>query len=499
MALECGCLACYRWVQQHLDRDEAEAPCTENDFENGSGYSMAPFGMAPAAATAAAAADTAAAAAAAAAPSPPSAAVHVVALRMGGAEVRVITYGAALQAVRVPGRGGAVDDVVLGFDSLQEYLSDANPFFGATVGRCAGRIGGVAGGGGGGGGGGADGARGSSSFALGGAICTLRGSDGGGGGISPSTNLHGGPRGFDKAVWRVAEMGREGEAVWVTLRHDSPDGDQGFPGALGVELSFRLRAVGAGGGVVGGGAGAEAAGSGSGGGGQAAAAAVELHLEYKARSSKATPVSLTNHSYWNLAGHGAAAGVGAHTVRMAPLRGWLQDDGSGSGVFTGAIGAAAGVHDWASADVALAPRLRDTAAQQPLWPHGDAYMLATADAPGFNPDQRAAARRLHPAVVVRDRASGRTMSVCSSEPVLQTYWSTLLDGVRGKGGRAYGRHGGLCLEMQRFANAVNVPAFPSCVVRPGTEYRQLTVHTFYVDGEGGDEGEGAQATDRSRA
>lgn len=490
MALECGCLACYRWVQQHLDRDEADAPCTENDFDNGSGYRMEPFGTMPAADTAAAAAaDTTAAAAA---PPPAAAAVHVVTLRMRGAEVRVISYGATLQAVRVPGRSGAVDDVVLGFDSLPEYLSDANPFFGATVGRCAGRIGG------GGGGGGADGARGSSSFALGDTLCTLRGSDGGGGGISPSTNLHGGPRGFDKAVWRVAEMGREGEAVWVTLRHNSPDGDQGFPGALGVELSYRLRAVGAVGALVG----AEAARSGGSRTSQAAAAAaVELHMEYKARCSKATPVSLTNHSYWNLAGHGAAAGVGigAHTVRMAPLRGWLQDDGSGSGVFTGAIGAAAGVHDWASADVALAPRLRDTEAQQPLWPHGDAYMLAAADAPGFHPDQRARARRLHPAAVVRDRASGRTMSVCSSEPVLQTYWSTLLDGVRGKGGRAYGRHGGLCLEMQRFANAVNVPAFPSSVVRPGTEYRQLTVHTFTVDGEGGEEGEGAQTTDRSRA
>ena len=357
----------------------------------------------------------------------------------------------------LPSRDGRSTDVVLGFDTLEEYVADS-PFFGATVGRCAGRIGGVPGSGA---------VVAASGFVLDGSLHQLGGCDGGGGGILPGTNVHGGPRGLDKAVWTVVEVGREGGAAWATFRIDSPCGDQGFPGKLGVELSYRLAA-------------------GMARGGDHDLQPVELHLDYRARSSKATPVSLTNHSYWNLAGHdavtadGAGAGLKGQTLRLAPLRGWLQDDGSGSGVFTGTIGDCSGIHDWASADVELGRRLQEVATAQPLWPHGDAYVLAASAMRGFDADTRAATRHLHLAATVRDPASGRTMQVHSSEPVVQTYFSTLLDCKRGKEGKAYGAHSGLCLEMQRFANAVNVPSFPSNVLQPGEEYRQLTVHTFSV-------------------
>ncbi len=177
-------------------------------------------------------------------------------LREDGLEVSVLAYGATIQAVRVPDRDGEVADVVLGFDDLAGYLG-AHPYFGATIGRFANRIG-------------------RARFALDGVEHRLPANDG------PSC-LHGGTVGFDHHLWSA----QHGPGESVQLRHTSPDGDMGFPGELTATVTFTVT-------------------------GQ------DLRVDYTAQTDRPTVVNLTNHSYFNLAA--SAAPVDRHEVRLAASR-----------------------------------------------------------------------------------------------------------------------------------------------------------------------------------
>jgi aldose 1-epimerase len=163
-----------------------------------------------------------------------------------GMEVKIITYGGIITSIRVPGRDGRIENVVLGFASLREYETKS-PYFGAITGRFANRI--------------AEG-----KFTLDGVTHQLDINNG-------PNSLHGGLKGFDKQVWAARELDSQGEAA-LELTYHSPDGDQKFPGALDVKVVYTL------------------------------SGANELHMDYSATTDKPTIVNLTNHSYFNLKGEG---------------------------------------------------------------------------------------------------------------------------------------------------------------------------------------------------
>ena len=191
---------------------------------------------------------------------PDGSAVERVILRAAnGFEARIITYGAALQALIVPDAEGGCDDVVLGYDDLEDYL-DNRKFFGATIGRYANRIA-------------------NARFVLEGEVVQLAANDG------PHA-LHGGIDGFDRQLWQIVEI-EEGAQPRVTLAHVSADGEEGYPGRLDVRANYRITAC------------------------------SELSVSFEARTDRPTIVNLTNHSFFNLEGATSGTDILDHRLTLA--------------------------------------------------------------------------------------------------------------------------------------------------------------------------------------
>jgi aldose 1-epimerase len=336
--------------------------------------------------------------------------VEMFTLRAGGLELRAITYGGTVVSLRAPDRDGTLGDIVLGHDTLNGYLQHS-PYFGAIVGRYGNRI-----------------AQGR--FALDGTTYQLARNDG-------RHHLHGGVRGFDKAIWRAAPRQSDGAAS-VSFTLVSPDGDEGYPGALEALVTYTLTARG------------------------------ELAVDYTARTDRPTVVNLTQHSYFDLSA-GRCASILEHelsvhadayvpvdaslipTGELAPVEGTPFDFRSPT-----RIGASIGEpHE----------QLRHAGG------YDHSYVLR----------RRAGDRSLAHAARVAEPTSGRTLDVYTTEPGMQFYSGNFLDGtIRGKDGRIYGHRGGFCLETQHFPDSPNQPSFPTTVLRPGEEYRSRTVFAFGV-------------------
>jgi aldose 1-epimerase len=330
-----------------------------------------------------------------------------------GLEMRVITYGAIIAALCTPDRDGRLDDVVLGHDELRGYL-DASPYFGAVVGRYANRI-----------------ARGR--FSLDGVTYQLPTNDG-------ANHLHGGVRGFDKVVWspRVVE-GEAGPALELTYR--SADGEEGYPGNLTATVTYSLTD------------------------------GDELAIDYVATTDRATPVSLAQHSYWNLAG-GRASDVLGHELTIHAGEFTPTD---ASLIPTGELASVAGTPFDFRTPVTVGARVGD--AHKQLRMAGGYDHNFVLQPPSGEPDGLRHAAHLH------DPITGRALDVRTSEPGMQFYSGNFLDGsIRGKGGRVYGHRAGLCLETQHFPDSPNNPDFPSAILRPGREYRSRTVVAFSTSG-----------------
>ena len=321
-----------------------------------------------------------------------------------GAVAKVITYGATLTELWVPDRAGKMGDVVLGFDNLQGYVGK-HPWFGATVGRVANRI-----------------AKGK--FTLDGHEYSLEIND------APN-NLHSGDRGLSHVVWR-AETLHEGHAAGVRLTYVSPDGDGGFPGNLSVEVVYRLTDEN------------------------------ELQIEYKASTDKATPVNLTNHSYFNLDG---GKDVLSHVLYLGADRYTPVD---ATLIPTGEIASVKGTPLDFTHPTAIGARIGEMKGN----PGGYDHNLVLAGGMGR---RELAARVVAP-------ASGRQMEVWTTEPAVQFYSGNFLDGtITGKRGVVYGKRSGFCLETQHYPDSVNHPNFPSIILRPGSVYRSETDYRFSTE------------------
>jgi aldose 1-epimerase len=319
-----------------------------------------------------------------------------------GLRARIMTYGATLVSLEVPDRAGQPGDVTLGYDNLEGYLA-ASPYFGATVGRYANRIG-------------------KARFVLDGVESKLAANNG-------PNHLHGGLKGFDKAIWRAtpfAEKDRRG----VKFEYSSRDGEEGYPGNLSASVTYTLTDDN------------------------------ELRLDYEAVTDKPTPVNLTHHSYFNLAGQGRGD-ILAHELMIAADAYTPVDEGL---IPTGEIQAVEGTPMDFTAPHAIGERIA-------LVPGGYDHNYVLNRAGGG----------MQLAAEVREPQSGRVMDVLTTEPGIQFYSGNFLDGtITGKDGRVYGKHAGFCLETQHFPDSPNKPNFPSTVLRPGETYRTSTVYRFLV-------------------
>lgn len=320
-----------------------------------------------------------------------------------GSTAKIITYGATLTELWVKDRSGKLGDVVLGFDNLQGYLGK-HPWFGATVGRVANRI--------------ANGR-----FKLDGREYSLEIND-------PPNNLHSGSKDLSRVVWK-AEPVHERNGAAVRFTYDSPEGDEGFPGRLLVTILYRLTDN------------------------------DELQLEYTAKTDKATPVNLTNHSYFNLNGNKDVLNevLQLNAEKYTPVDATL--------IPTGKIAPVAGTPLDFTHPTAIGAHIAEMKGD----PRGYDHNFVLAPETG----------KLKLAARVFDESSGRQMEVWTTEPGVQFYSGNFLDGsITGKRGVVYGKYSGFCLETQHFPNAVNQPAFPSVILRPPAIYSTQTIYKFSV-------------------
>jgi aldose 1-epimerase len=323
-----------------------------------------------------------------------------------GIEIKAMTYGAIITSWRVPDRAGQLADIVLGFDDPARYLKGDSPYFGAVVGRYANRIG-------------------KAQFALDGRTYTLAANDG-------INHLHGGKQGFDKALWD-AEAIKTSDGPGVAFSRTSPDGEEGYPGTLKVRVTYTLTDRNA------------------------------LLIAYEATTDKSTPVNLTQHSYFNLAGQGTGD-VLDHVLHINADRYTPVDK---TLIPTGELAPVEGTPFDFRKPTAIGDRIRS---EHPQLQFGGGYdhnwILAR---PGTG---------LSVAADVYEPKTGRTLQVRTTEPGLQFYSGNFLDGsLTGKEGRVYRQRYGFCLETQHFPDSPNKPGFPSTTLRPGETYRTRTVYT----------------------
>jgi aldose 1-epimerase len=326
----------------------------------------------------------------------------------GGLEVRVMTYGATLVSIKAPDRTGVLDDVVIGHDAVEGYLTRSR-FFGAAVGRYGNRIGG-------------------GQFTLDGRTYTLAKNNG-------PNHLHGGVKGFDKMVWQ-ASIAQDPRGPSVVFSRTSPDGEEGYPGALAVRIVYTVTAKN------------------------------ELVVDYHAATDKPTHVNLTNHSYFNLAGQ-ASGDITGHRLTLYADRYTPVDAGQ---IPTGEIAQVAGTPFDFRTEMTIGARI-DADHEQIRFGGGyDHNFVLNRSGAG-----------LMPAARLVDPGTGRTMDVSTTEPAIQFYSGNKLDGsIAGKGGHVYRSRAGVCLETQHYPDSPNKPQFPSTVVRPGTPLHSTTVFAFGV-------------------
>jgi aldose 1-epimerase len=322
-----------------------------------------------------------------------------------GASARILTFGGIVASLLIPDREGRVSDVTLGFNHLGGYVGK-HPYFGAIVGRIAGRV-----------------TRGR--ISAGGREYSLECNEG-------KNHLHGGQHGLDKRLWTVTSAQSEGGGASLALAYTSPDGEEGYPGTLEITVTYTLTPSNA------------------------------LIVETRATSDRPTPLSLSHHSYFNLAGEGSGTVLG-HEV-LIPADDYVPADGSLT------LSDRPERVEGSGADFRR-PRILGDALPDLLGSHGDLYVLRPSGALGPQSSTLAA--------LITEPRSGRTLGVYTDERCLQFYTGSGLDGTHaGKSGVPYAPFAGLCLECQGHPNASVVDGFGDIMVRPGEPQLRRTIYAF---------------------
>jgi len=328
---------------------------------------------------------------------PTGVAAEIYFLTAGGITAAVTDYGAALVRLLVPDSQGNLADVVLGYDDANGYRQ-GNAFLGATVGRNANRIKGAA-------------------FCLNGNIYSLSPNENG-------NNLHSGPDCYHTRLWKV-ERHTESE---ITLSLHSPSGDQGFPGNADIQVTYRLDSQ------------------------------AGLHILYEAVSDRDTVFNLTNHSYFNLAGHEKTE-LASRQLLTIPGRYFTPDDPES--IPTGELCPVAGTP-------------MDFRVPKPIAQDIDADYEPLKLQGGYDHNWEVFCS---PCAILSDPTSGRTMTVSTDCPGIQFYAGNFLSET-GKGGVHYGKHSGVALETQFYPDAIHNPGWKQPVVPARTPYRSETVYRF---------------------
>jgi len=342
-----------------------------------------------------------------------------------GLTAQVITYGATITSLKIPDRNGNFEDIALGFDGMNGYLAANNPYFGATIGRVCNRTG-------------------QGKFTLNGKAYQL--------GVNrPPNHLHGGTIGFDKFNWTAIINGNK-----VVLSHVNNDGFEGYPGTVLATVTYELTEDN------------------------------EFRVSFTATTSKPTPINLTNHSYYNLAGHGAGyQELYNHFVALNADSYTVTDAQS---VSTGEIQAVAGT----PYDLRIRQNLGTALVNLPKSGFDNNYCITK----GTNQQLTFVARVVH-------EKSGRSMEIYSDQPGVQFYTSNFMpdpenniypkgkvqdatslnanEPIHGKGGVLYRKHAGFALETQKYPDSINHTNFPNVVVLPGEVYRHDLFYRFGVE------------------
>lgn len=317
-----------------------------------------------------------------------------------GSLVRIFNYGTIIQQFIVVNAKGEKQDIVLGFDTFEQYVSEAYlanyPYLGAIIGRYANRIKG-------------------GKFKLDGDTYQLAQTNG-------DDCLHGGHKGFDKKIWDVIHITEKPHAT-VTFQYLSLDGEENFPGDLGVQITFELTDN------------------------------DELILTYQADTDEATPVNLTHHSYFNLSEDGET--IENHIHQMNASAYLEQDENS---VVTGKLILVEGTHH----DFRKARKIGEN------WNEQDGY------------DQTYVLDKNYGDLTLVSKTSetksGLSLLVYSTEPVAHFYTGKYLNVNNGKAGKTYQAFDGFCIETQHHPNAINISSFPNTVLLPDEVYRQITIY-----------------------
>ena len=327
-----------------------------------------------------------------------------------GGEVSITNYGGAVVSVKVPDRSGKLADVVLGYDGIDGYVNDKS-YFGALIGRYGNRIG-------------------HAQFVLDGKTYTLAKNNG-------ENSLHGGVKGFNKAVWTAKTLSKK-DCQALELSYLSKDGEEGFPGNLRVTVTYTWTDANA------------------------------LKIEYSATTDKKTVVNLTNHSYFNLAGQGNGDILG-HLLTIEADKFTPVDSGL---IPTGELRDVAGTPFDFRKPTAIGARISQDDEQVKLGGGYDHNFVLRRSA---GSSESLAARVVEP-------TSGRVLEVWTTEPGVQFYTGNFLDGkTAGKGGATYPKRSVFCLETQHFPDSPNQPKFPSVVLSPGERYHTITTYKFSVE------------------
>jgi aldose 1-epimerase len=325
-----------------------------------------------------------------------------------GMTVRILDFGGIITEIHVPDRDGVFADVALGFDTLEPYRGDS-PYFGALIGRYGNRI--AAG-----------------RFTLDGQQYALPVNNG-------KNHLHGGVPGFDRVLWRARIEGAGIDGQELVLDYRSPDGEQGYPGTLDASVRYRLTDDN------------------------------EIVVRFSAVTDRATPVNLTQHSYFNLAGGGDILGhvMTIDADKFVPI--------DADSIPLGNLAPVAGTPFDFRTPVPIGARIGEPHEQLR---HGGGYdhcFVLNKPAPGV----------LSRAAHVREPRSGRVLELFTQEPGVQFYSGNFLDGSLAGKGQVYGHRSGFCLEPQHFPDSPNQPAFPNTILRPGEVYASESRFRFSVE------------------